>query len=37
MKQLKEKVLSDATKDTIKNNPKNTPNSMVFLHRNGGQ
>ena len=34
MKQIKEKVLSDATKDTIENNPKNTPNLMVFLARN---
>ena len=33
MKQLKEKILSDATKDTIKGNPKNTPNLMVYLFR----
>lgn len=34
MKRLKEKILNDATKDTIKGNPKNTPNLMVFLERN---
>lgn len=34
MKQIKEKILSDATKDTIGGNPKNTPNLMVFLKRN---
>jgi hypothetical protein len=34
MKQLKEKILSDATKDTIKGNKKNTPNLMVYLKRN---
>jgi serine protease len=34
MKQLKDKILSDATKDTIEANPKNTPNLMVFLKRN---
>jgi subtilisin family serine protease len=34
MKQLKEKILNDATKDTIEGNPKNTPNLMVFLERN---
>ena len=33
MKQLKEKILSDATKDTIEGNPKNTPNRMVYLNR----
>jgi hypothetical protein len=33
MKQLKEKILSDATKDTIEWNPKNTPNLLVFLLR----
>lgn len=33
MKQLKEKILSDATKDTIEGNPKNTPNLLIFLHR----
>ena len=33
MKQLKEKILSDATKNTIEGNPKNTPNLMVFLFR----
>ena len=33
MKQLKEKILSDATKDTIEGNPKNTPNVMSYLHR----
>jgi len=35
MKQIKEKIFSDATKDTIIGNPKNTPNLMVFLKRNG--
>jgi hypothetical protein len=34
MKQLKKKILNDATKDTIEDNPKNTPNLMVFLKRN---
>lgn len=34
MKQLKEKILGDATKNTIEGNPKNTPNLMVFLQRN---
>jgi subtilisin family serine protease len=34
MRQLKEKMLSDATKDIIRGNPKNTPNLMVFLERN---
>lgn len=33
MKQLKEKILSDATKNTIEGNPKNTPNLMVYLNR----
>ena len=33
MKQIKEKLLEDATKDTIENNPDNTPNLMVYLHR----
>ena len=33
LKQLKEKILSDATKDTIKGNPKNTQNLMVYLNR----
>lgn len=33
MKQLKEKILSDSTKDTIDGNPKNTPNLMVYLFR----
>jgi subtilisin family serine protease len=34
MRQLKEKILNDATKNTIRGNPKNTPNLMVFLKRN---
>jgi len=34
MKQLKEKILSDATKDTIRGNPKQTSNLMVYLNRN---
>jgi len=34
MKQLKEKILNDATKQTIEDNPKFTPNLMVFLKRN---
>lgn len=34
MKQLKEKILSDATKDIINGNPKNTPNLNVYLKRN---
>jgi hypothetical protein len=34
MKQIKEKMLNDATKDTIEGNPKNTPNLMIFLERN---
>ena len=34
MKQLKEKILNDATKDIIEGNPKFTPNLMVFLKRN---
>lgn len=34
MKQLKEKILSDATKDTIEGNPKQTSNLMVYLNRN---
>lgn len=34
LKKLKEKILSDATKDTIEGNPKFTPNLMVFLKRN---
>jgi len=34
MKQLKEKILSDATKDIISGNKKQTPNLMVFLKRN---
>ena len=34
MKQLKEKILSDATKDTIKGNPKKTLNKLVYLKRN---
>lgn len=33
MKQLKEKILSDATKDTIEGNPKQTSNLMVYLNR----
>lgn len=35
MKKLKEKILSDATKDTIEGNPKQTSNLMVYLKRNG--
>lgn len=34
LKQLKEKILNDATKDTIEGNVKNTPNLMVYLKRN---
>ena len=34
MKQLKEKILNDATKNTIDGNPKQTSNLMVFLKRN---
>jgi hypothetical protein len=34
MKDIKNKMLEDATKDTIKGNPKQTPNLMVFLKRN---
>lgn len=33
MKKIKEKMLEDATKDTIEGNPKNTPNLMSYLHR----
>jgi len=33
MKQIKEKMLEDATKDTIEENPKNTPNLMSYLYR----
>ena len=33
MRDIKEKILSDTTKDTIIGNPKNTPNLMVFLER----
>ena len=33
MKQLKEKVLSDSTKDHISGNPKNTNNMLVHLNR----
>lgn len=33
MKTLKEKILNDATKNTIRQNPKNTKNLMVYLHR----
>ena len=33
MKEIKEKMLEDATKDTIKGNPQNTPNLMSYLHR----
>jgi hypothetical protein len=34
MKEIKNKMLEDATKDTISGNPKQTPNLMVFLKRN---
>jgi len=34
MKQLKEKILSDATKGTIDGNPKQTSNLMVNVKRN---
>jgi subtilisin family serine protease len=33
MKQLKEKMMSDATKNTINGNPKETNNLLVYLHR----
>lgn len=33
MKRLKEKILSDATKDTIIGNKKQTSNLMVYIHR----
>lgn len=33
MKQLKEKILNDATKNTIEGNPNLTPNLMVYLNR----
>jgi subtilisin family serine protease len=33
MKQIKEKMLSDATKNVISGNPKNTPNLMSYIHR----
>ena len=33
MIQIKEKMLEDATKDTIEGNPKNTPNLMSYIHR----
>ena len=33
MKQIKEKMLSDATKNVISGNPKNTPNLMSFIKR----
>jgi subtilisin family serine protease len=33
MKQIKEKMLEDATKDTIEGNPKNTPNLMSYINR----
>jgi len=33
MKQIKEKMLEDATKDTIEGNPKFTPNLMSFVKR----
>lgn len=33
MKQLKEKIMEDATKNTISGNPKDTPNLMVYLKR----
>ena len=34
MKQVKAKILNDATKNVINNNPKKTPNLMVYLNRN---
>lgn len=34
MKEIKAKMLEDATKDTIEGNPKNTPNLMSYVHRN---
>lgn len=34
MKGIKEKMLSDATKDTISGNPRKTSNLMVYLNRN---
>ena len=33
MKGIKDKILNDATKDTIKGNPKKTNNLMVYLNR----
>ena len=34
MKEIKAKMIDDATKDAIKGNPVNTPNLMVYLKRN---
>ena len=34
MAQMKEKILSDATQNTITGNPKDTPNLFVYLQRN---
>lgn len=33
MRDIKAKMLEDATKDTIEGNPKNTPNLMSYVHR----
>lgn len=33
MKEIKAKMLEDATKDTIEGNPKNTPNLMSYINR----
>jgi hypothetical protein len=33
MKEIKAKMLEDATKDTIERNPKNTPNLMSYINR----
>ena len=33
MKEIKAKMLEDASQDTIKGNPKNTPNLLVYLNR----